>query len=133
MHEDAVQQRTRKVRRPTKQKEGHGFLPIYEHKESIVEHIRENRITYIEGQTGCGKSTMVPLFLLEDSESSGEYFKLLITQPRRIAAVTLAERVSGETASNLGDLVGYRIGGDSCVSENTQITFATTGHFLQVS
>ena len=133
MHEDVVQQRTGKVRRSTKQTEGHGFLPICEHKESIVKHIRENRITYIEGQTGCGKSTMVPMFLLEDSESTSEYLKLLITQPRRIAAVTLAERVCGETASNLGDLVGYQIGGDSCVSANTQITFATTGYFLQVS
>ena len=117
---------------PTKQKLSYNFLPINEHRDSIVTHIRENRVTYIEGQTGCGKSTMVPLFLLEDSESHGEYFKLLITQPRRIAAVTLAERVSGVVGSTVADLIGYQIGGESHVSGNTHVTYATTGYFLQV-
>ena len=126
---------------PPRKRKFHNFLPILEdkdlpiceYKDVIVKHIEENRLTLIEGETGCGKSTMVPLFLLEDSYLYGKHLNLLITQPRKIAARTLAERVSDKTGKMLGDVVGYRLGSNLMVSGNTKITFVTTSNFLQVS
>ena len=57
---------------------------------------------------------------------------IIVTQPRRIAAKSLAERVAREQQTTVGDKVGYKIGQDYCADRNTQLVFVTTGYFLQV-
>ncbi|PFH36294.1 hypothetical protein BESB_044860 [Besnoitia besnoiti] len=132
-------------------------LPIMRYKEAILEHIRNHPVTCIQGETGCGKSTRVPRFLLEEDmrlrqleaerraagEGSGgeggaravperRGLNAIVTQPRRLACIALARRVAQELEEPLGRSVGYKISGDSVTSRDTKICFVTTGYFLQV-
>ena len=68
-----------------------GVLPIDEHKDKILDHIRTHRITIIQGETGCGKSSRVPVILLEDNAGRPRRTKMFVSQPRRIAATTLKD------------------------------------------
>ena len=68
---------------------GIGVLPIDEHRENIIKTIQNHRVTIIHGETGCGKSSRVPIYIL----ASNPQYKLFISQPRRIAAKSLIERV----------------------------------------
>jgi HrpA-like RNA helicase len=81
----------------------------------------------IEGETGCGKTTQVPKYILNAQPDS----KIIVTQPRRLAAVMVAKRVAYETNSKLGERVGYHIGMDCCATDKTKITYVTNGIFLQ--
>jgi len=110
-------------------------LPIFSHREAILAHIRKHRVTHIQGETGCGKSTQVPKYIMEDAEaayksgqSSGQT-KIVVTQPRRMAAITLARRVASELGEDIGKTVGYKISGDTV---SGKLCFATTGFLLQV-
>ena len=97
-------------------------LPIDEHREKIMQSIGANRVTCIQGETGCGKSSMVPQYILEDAQKRGKSVKVLVTQPRRLAAVTLARRVASQRGEETGRTVGYRIGqGDHVDSDETQV------------
>jgi len=116
-------------------KAGPAALPIYAHREAILRHIREHRVTHIQGETGCGKSTQVPKYIMEDAQeayrlgtSSGNT-RIVVTQPRRMAAITLARRVAEELGEEIGKTVGYKISGDSV---SGKLCFATTGFLLQV-
>lgn len=110
-------------------------LPISAHREAILRHIREHRVTHIQGETGCGKSTQVPKYIMEDAEAqkragrSDGITKIVVTQPRRMAAITLARRVASELGEDLGKTVGYKISGDSVAGK---LCFVTTGFLLQV-
>ncbi len=108
-------------------------LPIYAHQSKIVQAIRSHRVTIIEGETGSGKSTAVPQFVLDDCIARGESssVNIYVTQPRRIAAITLANQVSNIRNESLGKTVGYRIGQVSQASRDTKITFVTTGYLLE--
>ena len=76
-------------------------LPIEAHRERIVAQIRQQRVTCIEGETGCGKSSMVPVFLVDAGRESGERVRVLVTQPRVIAATSLARRVAHQVCMPL--------------------------------
>ena len=80
-------------------------LPIFSKKQEIVDQINKNRVIIVSGNTGCGKSTQVPQYIFEKNKDS----KILITQPRRIAAISIAKRLSYEMKSKLGDLIGYQV------------------------
>lgn len=118
--------------------EQRGQLPISSYRQKIVECVAMNSITIISAETGAGKSTQVPSYLLEHSMNSGRDCRILVTQPRRISAITLARRVSqelGESPNDLGSrrsLVGYSIRLESKVSASTRLTFATTGVLLRM-
>ena len=106
-------------------------LPIEDFRAEIVRSIRVNTVTSILGETGCGKSSMVPQFILDDCHARGTRARVLVTQPRRIAAITLARRVAHQRAQRVGRLVGYRVGNrDHKCSKGTQITFCTVGYLL---
>jgi len=106
------------------------ILPAANYREAVCQLVRNHQIVLINGETGCGKSTQVPQFLLED-ETIGPRSKIVITQPRRISAVSLAERISYERGETVGNLVGYNIRLESVQSSSTQLLFVTPGVLLR--
>lgn len=110
-------------------------LPVMAHKERILELVNNHSVIIIEGETGCGKSTKVPQFILDQSLESTPSLpcKILVTQPRRVAAMKLAERVASERNELVGMTVGFCIRGESHRSADTAITYCTIGYLLQVS
>ncbi|KAE9344631.1 ATP-dependent RNA helicase [Phytophthora fragariae] len=113
-------------------------LPIASFKKQVVEMLSDHDIILISGETGCGKSTQVPQFLLEDlllSESGGARGQIVCTQPRRLAAISLAERVSeelDESGMGTGDsLTGFQIRLETRMTRRTRLLFCTTGILLR--
>lgn len=116
-------------------------LPIDEHRDKILKHIETHRVTCIQGETGCGKSTRVPVYVMEEyfekrragKISKEDKFMVLCTQPRRIACISLANRVASCIKEQVGDSIGYKISGDSKVRPGrTKLVYVTTGYLLQV-
>lgn len=106
-------------------------LPIFSVREDLLRVIRENQIVVIAGETGSGKTTQLTQYLYEDGYCS--YGKIVCTQPRRVAAMSVAKRVSDEMGTRLGDKVGYNIRFENCCSENTLIKYVTDGILLRES
>ncbi|KAF9731613.1 hypothetical protein PMIN06_004348 [Paraphaeosphaeria minitans] len=108
-------------------------LPIWPQADSIRQRLRENNVLVLTGETGSGKSTQVPQFL----QSEDWCIKTIaITQPRRVAAISLARRVSEEMGSLFGAQsptakVGYSVRFDNAAGPNTKIKFLTEGMLLQ--
>lgn len=101
-------------------------LPIASFREEIVNTLKANQVLVLSGETGCGKSTQLPSFILEDHLSQGLPCKIYVTEPRRISAISLAERVSRElgdkgvdAAGAGGGLVGYSIRLESKIGRDT--------------
>lgn len=84
----------------------------------------------ISGDTGCGKTTQVPKYILEHGQANNQEANIICTQPRRIAASNIAKRVAVELGERVGHKVGYQVGMESRVSPDTKIMFMTTGIFL---
>jgi ATP-dependent helicase HrpA len=103
-------------------------LPITIHRVEIIEAIDRNNIVIISGETGSGKTTQLPKMCLE----AGRGLKKMIgcTQPRRIAAITVAARVAEELGENFNGLVGHKIRFQDNTSKNTRIKFMTDGILL---
>ncbi|KIW21054.1 hypothetical protein PV08_01633 [Exophiala spinifera] len=108
-------------------------LPAWAKKTAIVEEISRHQVTLITGETGSGKSTQSIQFVLDDAiqNMKGSSANLICTQPRRVAALSLSDRVSAERCTIEGDEVGYIIRGDSKISSTTKIIFQTTGVLLR--
>ncbi|KAH6644153.1 P-loop containing nucleoside triphosphate hydrolase protein [Boeremia exigua] len=113
-------------------------LPVYGYRDSILSTIDKAQVTIICGETGCGKSTQIPSFILEHQLSQGKACKVYCTEPRRISAISLAQRVSeelGEGPKDLGSmrsLVGYAIRLESKTSAQTRLVYATVGVVLRM-
>ena len=109
-------------------------LPAWKLRDTIVSTINTHQVTIISGETGSGKSTQSVQFILDDMIKSklGSLANIFCTQPRRISALSLADRVSDERCSTVGDEVGYAIRGESKRKPGaTKITFVTTGVLLR--
>jgi hypothetical protein len=113
--------------------DGGAPLPILEHRSAILAAVATGVVTCIQGETGCGKSSMVPQFLVRAAHARGERVRVLVTQPRRIAAISLARRVACQLGGRpLGELVGYRVGhGGRVDSRQCVVRFVTVGYLLQ--
>ncbi|XP_042579270.1 LOW QUALITY PROTEIN: 3'-5' RNA helicase YTHDC2-like [Cyprinus carpio] len=106
-------------------------LPVYERQEEIIQTIRENQVVLVLGETGSGKTTQIPQFLLDDCCRSGIPCRIFCTQPRRLATIAVAERVAAERGEKIGQTVGYQIRLESRVSPKTLLTFCTSGVLLR--
>ena len=108
-------------------------LPAAESRQAVVTAVAANRVVVLSGETGCGKSTQVPQFLLEAAAAagSGGACSIVVTQPRRISAIGLAERVAAERCERCGDVVGYAVRLEARRSERTRLLFCTTGILLR--
>lgn len=102
-------------------------LPIYNMRDTIIKTIGDNQVTIISGATGSGKSTQVPQYLLEWHESVNRPCRIVVTQPRRISAVSVSERIALERGEKLGHTVGYQIRLEGKVSPYTVVTLCTVG------
>ena len=103
------------------------LLPVWSSKAQILDLVEKNRIVIIQGETGSGKTTQIPQFLLE----AGYYGGIVCTQPRRVAAMSIAKRVSQEMEVELGAQVGYTVRFDDKTSNDTLIKYATDGLLLK--
>ncbi|MBN3310424.1 DHX34 helicase, partial [Amia calva] len=101
-------------------------LPIFHYKERVVELVRAHPVVVVAGDTGCGKSTQVPQYLL-----SAGFSHIACTQPRRIACISLAKRVSYESLNQYGSKVGYQIRFETTRSPATRLLFLTEGLLLR--
>lgn len=108
-------------------------LPAWNIQEQIVQAVNSYQCVIISGETGSGKSTQSVQFVLDHMihTSNGSIANIVCTQPRRISALGLADRVSDERCSSVGNEIGYIIRGDSKVGPSTRITFMTTGVLLR--
>ncbi|KAI0471625.1 P-loop containing nucleoside triphosphate hydrolase protein [Xylariaceae sp. FL0804] len=108
-------------------------LPAWQVRDQVIGTVRQNQVTIIAGETGSGKSTQSVQFILDDmySKGLGNAASIICTQPRRISALGLADRVSDERCSQLGREIGYSIRGENKTSPQTKITFVTTGVLLR--
>jgi HrpA-like RNA helicase len=109
---------------------GNEALPVFEHKAEILEAVRSNPVTIIVAETGAGKSTQIPQYLLDDG-----YKKVHVTQPRRTAARNVFMRIHEEVAQVRGtyaadDLIGYQTAGEFEGDENAQVMVVTDGLHL---
>ncbi|OMO93520.1 hypothetical protein CCACVL1_06472 [Corchorus capsularis] len=119
-----LQQRRQKILEQRKS------LPIASVEKRLIEEVQKHDILIIVGETGSGKTTQIPQFLFNagfcrDGKSIG------ITQPRRVAAVTVAKRVAEECGVELGQKVGYSIRFEDVTSSSTRIKYMTDGLLLR--
>ncbi|KAL2265029.1 hypothetical protein VTJ83DRAFT_7539 [Remersonia thermophila] len=113
-------------------------LPMWQFRQQVVDAVDQHQVVIICGETGCGKSTQVPSFLLEHQLVQGKPCKIFCTEPRRISAISLARRVSEELGENKNDLgtnrslVGYSIRLEANTSKETRLVYATTGIVMRM-
>jgi pre-mRNA-splicing factor ATP-dependent RNA helicase DHX38/PRP16 len=104
-------------------------LPVFKAKNEIIQAIKKNKVTIVVGETGCGRTTQIPNFIYESGLVNGGIVG--ITQPRRIAAISVAEFVAKQLGSRLGELVGYQIRFDDQTFDHTKIKFMADGILLR--
>ncbi|KIJ21992.1 hypothetical protein PAXINDRAFT_159969 [Paxillus involutus ATCC 200175] len=106
-------------------------LPAFAAKAQFLDALDKNRVVIVVGETGCGKTTQLPQFILDSliCAGRGSNASIVITQPRRISAISVAARVSAERADD--GSVGYAIRGESKRDKRTKLLFCTTGVLLR--
>ena len=102
-------------------------LPAYKSRSKFLDLIQKNNVVIIEGETGSGKTTQIPQFLLSLNLPG----LIGVTQPRRIAAISVAKRVSEETDTELGNEVGYCVRFNDCSSDLTRMKYLTDGMLIR--
>ncbi|XP_067830119.1 pre-mRNA-splicing factor ATP-dependent RNA helicase DHX16 isoform X2 [Heptranchias perlo] len=105
-------------------------LPVFPYRQDLLAAIAEHQILIIEGETGSGKTTQIPQYLYEEGYTA-KGMKIGCTQPRRVAAMSVAARVAQEIGVKLGNEVGYSIRFEDCTSERTVLKYMTDGMLLR--
>ena len=99
-------------------------LPIYAKRSAIVELVKNNQFIVLKGETGSGKSTQLVQYVMEEVSRSGNT-KVICTQPRKVAAISLARRIAEEQLQPVGEQIGYWVGMNKCYNEKTTILLMT--------
>lgn len=111
-------------------KEVRESLPIFQHRQPLLEAIEQYKVIIVIGETGSGKTTQLPQYLVESGYCK-DGKKIGCTQPRRVAAMSVAARVAEEMNVRLGHEVGYSIRFEDCTSDKTQLKYMTDGMLLR--
>ncbi|XP_075003593.1 putative ATP-dependent RNA helicase DHX57 isoform X4 [Calonectris borealis] len=108
-------------------------LPAWQERETILDLLKSHQVLVVSGMTGCGKTTQIPQFILDASlqGSPSRVANIICTQPRRISAISVAERVAKERTERIGLTVGYQIRLESVKSSATRLLYCTTGVLLR--
>ncbi|KAF4041381.1 Oligonucleotide/oligosaccharide-binding (OB)-fold [Phytophthora infestans] len=108
-------------------------LPAGKEETQVIKCVQNNQVVLVCGATGCGKTTQIPQFILDEyiNRGAGGECNIICTQPRRIAAIGVATRVAQERCEEIADVVGYQIRMDAKKSSNTRLLFCTTGVLLR--
>lgn len=112
-----------------KMQEGRRLLPMFVYREELLKAIADHQVLVIVGETGSGKTTQIPQYLHEEGYTKRG--KVGCTQPRRVAAMSVAARVAEEVGCKLGNEVGYSIRFEDCTSDKTVIKYMTDGMLLR--
>ncbi|KAK9814683.1 hypothetical protein WJX72_009734 [[Myrmecia] bisecta] len=110
-------------------KEQRESLPIFKLRDKLIEAVRDNQVLVVIGETGSGKTTQMTQYLAEAGYTSRG--KIGCTQPRRVAAMSVAKRVAEEVGCRLGEEVGYAIRFEDCTGPETVIKYMTDGMLLR--
>jgi len=102
-------------------------LPSHEKREEIVSAVSSSRVSIIQGAAGSGKTTQIPQFLLDNCTDKSQDCLILCCQPRRVAAIGVAERVAYERGEKCGETIGYNVRFDTKLSKQSRVIFLTTG------
>ncbi len=136
------EQKSRRVGRPTLQpplplQDGGPLarerenLPAFKHREELLDALSQP-VSIVEGETGSGKTTQVAQYLLDEAARTRRPVNIICTQPRRISAIGVADRVAAERGQRVGGTVGYAVRGESRQSSETCLLFCTTGVLLRM-
>ncbi|QCD85412.1 ATP-dependent RNA helicase DHX36 [Vigna unguiculata] len=108
-------------------------LPAFKEKDAFLRLISENQVVVVSGETGCGKTTQLPQYILESETEAarGAVCNIICTQPRRISAMSVSERVAAERGEKLGESVGYKVRLEGLKGRDTRLLFCTTGVLLR--
>ncbi|XP_030937588.1 DExH-box ATP-dependent RNA helicase DExH3 isoform X3 [Quercus lobata] len=108
-------------------------LPAFKEKDALLKAVSENQVIVVSGETGCGKTTQLPQYILESEieAARGAVCSIICTQPRRISAMSVSERVAAERGEKLGDSVGYKVRLEGMKGRDTRLLFCTTGILLR--
>ena len=104
-------------------------LPVHKQKSEFLDALAASQTLVLVGETGSGKTTQIPQFLVDDGYTSTKM--VVCTQPRRVAAMSVAKRVAEEMDVKIGEEVGYSIRFEECTSEKTIMKYATDGMLLR--
>ncbi|KAG0320149.1 hypothetical protein BGZ99_004671 [Dissophora globulifera] len=105
-------------------------LPIFQYRQAFLDAVKEHQVIIVVGETGSGKTTQLPQYLYEAGYTKGG-MKIGCTQPRRVAAMSVAARVADEMGVKVGYEVGYSIRFEDCTSEKTVVKYMTDGMLLR--
>ncbi|KAG8825819.1 hypothetical protein FRC19_010372 [Serendipita sp. 401] len=105
-------------------------LPIYSYREQLLAAVAEHQVLIVVAETGSGKTTQLPQYLYE-AGFCADGLKVGCTQPRRVAAMSVAARVAEEVGTRVGDKVGYSIRFEDCTSDKTLLKYMTDGMLLR--
>lgn len=108
----------RKIEREIKRIDLH--LPIYSRRTDVIDLVRNNQVVVLIGETGSGKTTQLIQYLAD-----ANYDKIVCTQPRKVAAISVARRVASEWGCKVGREVGFHVGSSKSVSSRTRMKFVT--------
>ncbi|XP_071683938.1 DExH-box ATP-dependent RNA helicase DExH3 isoform X1 [Lolium perenne] len=108
-------------------------LPANKERQSLLEAISQNQVVVVSGETGCGKTTQLPQYILESEieAARGATCSIICTQPRRISAISVSERVAAERGEKIGESVGYKVRLEGMRGRDTRLLFCTTGVLLR--
>ncbi|XP_054909205.1 ATP-dependent RNA helicase TDRD9 [Poeciliopsis prolifica] len=106
-------------------------LPITKDKEQLISFIESNSVVIVRGATGSGKTTQLPQFILDHYNEKTASCNIVVTQPRKIGATSIARWVAAQRKCILGSLVGYQVALEKMATEHTRLIYMTTGVLLQ--